>query len=102
METNGQQDTERVKVMLRNLGTVNKNEVTLENGSANLRLWFSYKTIVSFSANAEGFYDNATIQNYWSNTTGKLLDECEPDKAKRITQEEFNSRLSKAFKEVFK
>ncbi len=86
-----------LNVTLRNLGTINKNSVIMRNERGRLELVFSYETIVSFNVSANGFYDNATIQNYWSNTTGKLLNECCPDKTKRLNQEQFNERLKKAF-----
>ncbi|MCP5375228.1 MAG: hypothetical protein H6743_03940 [Rickettsiaceae bacterium] len=86
-------------VSLENLGTVNKNKVILTfEGGARVELYFSYKTIV-------GVYGNgieACIQNYWSTTTGKLLNEIEPDKNKRLSQDDFDKELSKVFEEVKK
>lgn len=76
-------------VTFENLGTINKNTVSI----GNLRLWFSYKTIVAFSGK-NGFYCRV---NVWGKTTGKLLNEIEPDHNKRIEQEEFNKKLSECF-----
>ena len=105
METNAQQESEKinkVNVDLKNLGTPNKNKVVLSvNGKGTLSLWFSYETIVSFAVNTPTEYDNKTIVNLWSNTTGKLLNDCEPDKKKRVSEEEFKKALTKAFNLLF-
>lgn len=79
-------------ITLENLGTVNKNKVSFydkSTGIAKLRLWFSYETCV-------GYWYNGQIVcrvNDWSNTTGKLLNEIEPDKKKRIEGTIFEKQL---------
>jgi len=85
-----------LQINLENLGTVNKNLVTLSNTKTgyNLRLHFSYETIVSVN--------NTVIENLWSVTTGKLLNQLEPDKSKRVTEEQLNSKLAEALKELLK
>ena len=76
-----------MKISLRNLGTVNKNMVTL----GALTIWFSYETPVSFQLDGS---PRVTRVNDWSTTTGKLLTECEPDKKKRINGEDFEAQLN--------
>ena len=75
-----------MKVELRNLGTVNKNVVTL----GNLRIWFSYETPVGYQLPLGG---RVVRENDWSTTTGKLLNELEPDKKKRISGSQFEAQL---------
>lgn len=105
MKTNTHKESEninKVNIALSNLGTVNKNRVVLNvNSKGSLTLFFSYETIVSFVLNTHNNYKNFTIKNYWSNTTGKLLNECEPDKNKRLDEEHFNKELSEAFNILF-
>lgn len=93
-----------MEVRLFNLGTVNKNEVTLskeftetKNGNdVSLILTFSYRTCVGVELRGAGEYIKAVHQNDWSTTTGKLLNELESDKKKRVSAEEFKKILSKA------
>jgi hypothetical protein len=75
-------------ITLENLGTVNKNRVSL-NGIGTF--WFSYSTCVAFSTPKTGF---VCSQNIWSKTTGKLLNEICPDKTHRIDNETFNKLLA--------
>jgi len=83
------------KIYLENLGTVNKNKVSFEltNGSW-IELYFSYKTLVGIKQNGR----IVCLENYWSTTTGKLLNEIEPDKTKRLAQEDFD----KVFNEIIR
>lgn len=84
-----------MKINLNNLGTVNKNKVMLENTNGNyVEIYFSYETPVSVRASINNKYEHFTRQNEWSTTTGKLLNECEPDKTKRITGEAFEAKLA--------
>jgi len=103
METDAQQESEKpkVKVDLKNLGTPNRNKVLIETPKGDLILIFSYETIVSFSVNAGNQADEQTITNLWSVTTGKLLNECCPNKSERLGEEEFKEALAKAFNLVF-
>lgn len=79
-------------ISLENLGTINKNRVYI----GGLSLWFSYETIVAFS-DENGFKccescfenDNGRI----STTTGKFLNEIEPDKDKRLKRDDFIREL---------
>jgi len=90
-----------MKVQLQNLGKVNKNMVTLETARGTLEITFSYKTPISFeqrdfTAPDGQRFKKATRKNDWSTTTGKLLNECEPDKSKRIDGAEFEKQLENA------
>jgi hypothetical protein len=81
-------------ITLENLGTVNKNKVMLEfSDQPNIALYFSYATIIGIVKD----YQTYCLQNYWSNTTGKLLNEIEPDKSKRLEQEAFDAILATVF-----
>lgn len=69
-----------------NLGTVNKNRVTIKKVGRydEVTLYFSYQTIVAVRG-SEGL---KVAQNDWSNTTGKLLNELEADKKLRVPHSE--------------
>ena len=70
-----------MEVELKNLGTINQNEVVLTNSEGKkLHLYFSYATIVGVN--------NFTAINEWSNTTGKLLNKLNPRKKERIPHSE--------------
>lgn len=97
MKTNGQKETEKIKISLANEGTINKNSVVLRTEKGSIKLFFSYSSIISFCSNS----DNATIKNSWSNTTGKFLNELEADKSLRISEEEFKKRLKTALNGLF-
>lgn len=76
-----------------NDGTVNKNRVILtDNNGQSLTLYFSYETIIAFRFNGQTFCST----NDWSKTTGKYLDEIEPDKANRIPHSELLNKLNNA------
>lgn len=76
-----------MKVELLNLGTVNKNKVELGD---NLTIWFSYETPVAYWLAGHG---TVCRENDWSTTTGKLLNEIQPDKKQRISGEQFEQQL---------
>lgn len=82
-------------ITLENLGTVNKNRVTI----GNLTLYFSYRTCVGFSSPKNGLI---VSENVWSVTTGKLLNEIEPRKDLRYPNDAFNKMLDKAVKRHIK
>jgi len=100
---NGHKETDKqiLGISLENLGTVNKNLVRLRTNKGNLTLWFSYETIVGFAVSGGGRYLKGVIQNYWSGTTGKLLNQLEPDKKLRLEETNFKEALSEAFRMVF-
>ena len=80
-------------VKLENLGIVNKNKVTLKTKKGTITIWFSYETAISFEYLDEGKNATVTIKNYWNTTTGKLLNEVEPNKNLRVDKETFNRKL---------
>ncbi|MFA6354028.1 MAG: hypothetical protein WCW93_03800 [Candidatus Paceibacterota bacterium] len=83
-----------IKIDLENLGTVNKNRVRISNTDTNksVDLYFSYKTIVGVN--------NLCNINEWSTTTGKLLNEIEPDHKKRVTRDVLLAELEKRLNDV--
>ena len=87
------QRQEAVNISFNNEGTINKNSVTI----GRIKLFFSYKTIIAFSCDS-GFYCS---KNIWSRTTGKFLNDLEPDKNKRLPNDLFNFKLNQALKQGF-
>jgi len=88
----GQGNDQEIKVSLLNLGTVNKNKVCISRGDKSVDLFFSYETLVAV--------DGLTAQNKWSKTTGKLLNELEPNKKARVPHEKVLAEAQKRLKEV--
>ena len=95
-----------MNVSLNNLGTVNKNKVTLVTEQHELQIYFSYEIPVSFSirnrtAQADdGQFTDVTRVNDWGRTTGKFLNELEPDKKKRVDGSVFTVLLMAAIARV--
>lgn len=88
-----------MKIKLNNPGTVNKNKVSLlgtdlGDRQDTLIIYFSYETPVSFHGTIANVHYDMTRQNDWSTTTGKLLNECEPDKKKRVDGKVFEDTLA--------
>jgi len=83
-----------MKVTFENLGTVNKNKVTLSGYNGNLTIWFSYETPVAYFVTGRVIDNMAVRKNDWSVTTGKLLNELEPDHKKRLDGEQFEKQLN--------
>ena len=92
MEKNGQKETDKIEIGLSNLGTVNKNLVTISKGNKWVKLYFSYRTLVGV--------DMIVSQNQWSRTTGKLLNELEPNKKVRVPHEEVLKEADKRIRNV--
>lgn len=90
-------------IKLQNLGTVNKNAVTIlwqqKNGQFNeATLYFSYETIVGVR---DGTYSKIMVsENEWSTTTGKLLNELEPDKKARYPHENIMTEAQRVLRKV--
>lgn len=76
-----------MKVSLKNLGTVNKNSVELGDF---LKIYFSYETPIAYHLTG---YPSRVCQNDWSQTTGKFINELEPDKKRRIPVAQFEREL---------
>jgi len=104
METNGQKETEKQKtgVKLINLGTANKNKVVISSPKGDLALIFSCSEIISFNCCGGELSGEMTIKNTHSQTTGKLINECCPNKLERVEKEVFEEALTKAFNLIFK
>ena len=76
---NGHKETD-ISIQLSNLGTVNKNRVTINKGNRQIHLYFSYETIVAV--------DGMASINDWSMTTGKFLNWLQPNKTLRVPHKE--------------
>lgn len=65
---------------------------TLEVNLGTITLYYSYSTIVAFRA------DGALVcsENVWSTTTGKHLNQIQPNKRARVKHEEFEELLQAA------
>lgn len=91
-----------IDIELENLGTANRNRVTIWTDKGKFYLFFSYQTVVG----VEYYWDNShykyCIQNQWSTTTGKLLNEIEPDKKARLTPDEFKAKVNEAMSFISK
>lgn len=97
------------EIKLINLGTINKNKVNIITDKGMFALFFSYETIVGFDYEIadrgittkfpvqQVWRKRGVIENLWSTTTGKLLNEIEPDKKKRMKEDQFISEISKMF-----
>jgi hypothetical protein len=83
-----------MEVRFRNLGTVNKNEVILTHNGKTVGITFSYGAAVECNG--------IVRQNDWSTITGKLLNDLEPDKSKRVDAKTFAKHMEKELKELFK
>ena len=79
-----------IEICLDNLGTVNKNAVSISRNGKNVNLYFSYNTLVAV--------DNIVSENNWSRTTGKLINNLQPNKKLRVPHqkvlEESQKRLT--------
>ena len=85
-------------IELKNLGTVNKNKVDIITDKGSFSLYFSYKTLVGIWYGGH----RAVIENLWSTTTGKSLNEIEPDKKKRLKEKDFQGEIDKMFQAINK
>jgi len=83
---------EEVHVSLRNLGTVNKNMVTISTSKGSVDLYFSYSTIVAVNG--------LVSENIWSKTTGKLLNELQPNKKARVSHGQVMKKAQERLKEI--
>ena len=86
------------KITLQNLGTANKNRVVISTSRGQFILYFSYETLVGIDYGYKEKQVRAVIENQWSTTTGKLLNEIEPDKTKRVKPAEFNEKVAEMMK----
>jgi hypothetical protein len=82
-----------ISVKHRNLGTINQNCVTISTNYGSVDLYFSYETIVAV--------DGVVSQNNWSKTTGKLLNDLQPDKEQRVEYDIVLKEVEKRLKNLF-
>jgi hypothetical protein len=92
MEETDMKETDKVSISLMNMGTVNKNKVIISRGNREVRLYFSYETLVAV--------DGIVSQNDWSMTTGKLLNELELNKKVRVPHSQVLEEADKRIKRV--
>ena len=83
---------QNIKVEFENLGTVNKNSVTIRTDKGTVNLYFSYNTLIGVN--------NVVSVNDWSKTTGKFLNELQPDKSKRVEHSQVLTEAEKQLKNV--
>lgn len=83
---------EDINISLNNLGTVNKNCVTISTDKGSVSLYFSYKTLVGV--------DGICSVNDWGVTTGKLLNEINSDKVERKPHSEVLEEAQRRIKAV--
>jgi len=83
---------EPLDIRLKNMGTVNKNRVTVQRGDKSVDIYFSYETPVAV--------DGVVSENKWSRTTGKLLNELQPNKKERVPYEIVKMETARRLKEV--
>ena len=76
-------------ISLINDGTINRNRVIF----GNLTLYFSYDTIVGFKVGSKV----VCRENDWGTTTGKYLNDIEPNKKLRVEKDVFEKNLVEAF-----
>ena len=79
-----------------NLGTVNKNVVNIASDKGGVSLYFSYETLVGVA----GMGDRKISENEWSVTTGKFLNELQPNKNMRVPHSEVLKEASERLKKV--
>jgi hypothetical protein len=89
------------EIELINRGTINKNEIKIVKENAAFSLFFSYNTLIGIEYGCwlkdVYVFKKAIIENLWSTTTGKFLNELQPDKTKRLQKEEFLKEVEKMF-----
>lgn len=102
MEEKSAHEESGISIELENMGTVNKNMVSIKKGNKEVKLYFSYKTIVGVRDFTNGYENGEVIvsQNNWSTTTGKLLNELEPNKKARVNHAEVLAEAQKRLKAV--
>lgn len=83
---------EDIGISLHNLGTINKNCVTISTDKGSVDLYFSYKTLVGVN--------RVCSVNDWGVTTGKLLNEINPNKEERVEHSEVLREANRQIKEL--
>jgi len=91
-----------MEITLTNLGTKNKNILFLANNNKRITLYFSYQTLIAFDYQDEKIYEKQCSLNKWSNTTGRFINEIQPDKNKLEPNERVVKRAGYLMGEIFK
>ncbi len=65
-----------------------------------LKIWFSYDTVIAFQTPLVNQGKIVASVNQWSFTTGRHLNEIEPDHKKRFTPEIFNELLQEVYNKL--
>ena len=97
-----------MNIRLQNLGTANKNRILIDTEFNWFKIYYSYETIVGIEYTyrptrmAEGEYFKFISKNEWSKTTGKFLNELEPDKKKRLDYLDFQKESREMFRLIKK
>lgn len=87
----------KMEITKRNYGEYasgNYGSHTQEVTIGDLRLWFSYDTVIAFN-NGDGL---KVCKNAWGSTTGKHLNWINPDKSRRLPGDEFDKQIAKVLK----
>ena len=80
-----------------NLGTINQNKIVIQRANGGAILYFSYNTLVGIEWSQNGYNRKYISHNYWTKTTGKLLNKLEPNKDKRKNTENFKMATDAMF-----
>jgi hypothetical protein len=91
-----------MEITLTNLGTKNKNILFLANNNKRITLYFSYQTLIAFDYQDEKIYEKQCSLNKWSNTTGRFINEIQPDANKLEPNELVVKRAEYLMGEMFK
>ena len=65
--------------------------------SGPLTIWFSYRTPIAFQVGGE---PRVISQNYWANGTAAHLNLIDRDKSKRVSGDEFQTRLAEVLEKI--
>ena len=71
--------------------TENQRDVEFKSVGQQLKLFFSYETIIAFEINNRQF----VCENVWSKATAMHLNKIEPNKKCRIPRKDFLKKLAK-------
>ena len=71
--------------------TNTQQDIEFKSVGQQLRLYFSYTTIIAFEIN----YKRFVCENVWKSTTARHINLLEPNKKKRMTRAEFLKKLAK-------
>lgn len=87
-----------IEISLVNMGTVDRNKVIVKKDGRVVVLYFSYSTIVAVGDITSSLF--CSLQNDWSVTTGRFLNELEPDKSRRVPHSQVLEQAQKCLQTV--